>query len=204
MCYETEILKCVLSFHNQKREFYLKVRDINEMEHKLYYKQYCKILSKVIKEAKKLYHKEIITKSKNKTETTWNIIHKEIGNSTNENNIKSLRINNHTVYNQIGIASEFNNYFSNIAGSTSIKGMNERAKDACPLQYLFKFFKQSFIDMNWPYTSLKEITKIIDSMKSKNSSGYEITTTIIKISKTFIISPIINICNKMLALGIYP
>jgi hypothetical protein len=44
------------------------------MEHKLYYKQYCKILSKVTKEGKKLYCKEIITKSKNKMETTWNII----------------------------------------------------------------------------------------------------------------------------------
>jgi len=44
------------------------------MEHKLYYKHYCKILSKVIKETKKLYYKEIITKSKNKMKTTWNII----------------------------------------------------------------------------------------------------------------------------------
>jgi len=37
---------------NRERDLYLKVRDNNEMEHKLYYKHYCKILSKVIKEAK--------------------------------------------------------------------------------------------------------------------------------------------------------
>jgi hypothetical protein len=136
--------------------------------------------------------------------TTWNIIYKEIGNSTNENNIKSLRINNHTVSNQISIANEFNNYFSNIVEGPGIKGINGNAKDACPLQYLFKYFKQPFKDMNWPYTSSKEINKIIDSLKSKNSSGYDvITTNIIKISKPFIISPIINICNKMLAQGIY-
>jgi len=42
---------------------------------------------------KKLYYKEVITNSKNKMKTTWNIIHKEKGNLTNENNIKSLRIN---------------------------------------------------------------------------------------------------------------
>jgi len=42
-------------------------------------------------------------------------------------------------------------------------------------------------------------------LKNKNFSGYdEIATKIIKISKPFIISPIINICNKMLAQGIYP
>jgi arginyl-tRNA--protein-N-Asp/Glu arginylyltransferase len=59
--------------------------------------------------------------------------------------------------------------------------------------------------MNWPYTSSKEINKIMDSLNSKNSSRYgEITTKIIKISKRFIISPIINICNKMLAQDIYP
>jgi len=49
---------------NRKRELYLKMRDNNEMKHKLYYKQYCKILTKVIKEAKKLYYKEGISKSK--------------------------------------------------------------------------------------------------------------------------------------------
>ena len=34
----------------------------------------------------------MITKSKNKMKTTWNIIRKEISNPTNENNIKSLKI----------------------------------------------------------------------------------------------------------------
>jgi len=33
--------------------------------------------------------------------TTWNNIHKEISNPTNENNVKSLKINNHIVQNQI-------------------------------------------------------------------------------------------------------
>ena len=47
---------------NRKRELYLKVRDNKEVEHKLYYKHYCKILSEVIKEAEKLYYKEVITK----------------------------------------------------------------------------------------------------------------------------------------------
>ena len=34
---------------NRERELHLKARDSNEMEHKLHYKQYLKILSKVIK-----------------------------------------------------------------------------------------------------------------------------------------------------------
>jgi len=131
--------------------------------------------------------------------------HKEISNPTNENNIKSLKINNHIVHNQISIANEFNNYFLNIAGSTSTKGINEKKEDASPLQYLFEYFNQPFKDTSWPYTSSKETNKIINSLKNKNSSGYdEITTKIIKISKSLIMSPIINICNKMLAQDIYP
>jgi hypothetical protein len=54
-------------------------------------------------------------------------------------------------------------------------------------------------------TSAKEINKIIDSLKDKTSSGYdEITTKILRISKPFIISPIIHICNKMPAQGSFP
>jgi len=38
----------------RKRELYLRTRDSNEKKDKIYYKQYCKILSKVIKDAKKI------------------------------------------------------------------------------------------------------------------------------------------------------
>jgi len=53
--------------------------------------------------------------------TIWNIICTKTSNLTNENNIKSLRINNHIVCNQITIVKELNNYFLNIAGSISNK-----------------------------------------------------------------------------------
>jgi Notch-like protein len=42
-------------------------------------------------------------------------------------------------------------------------------------------------------------------LKSKSSYGYEeISTKIIKLCKPFIISPLINICNKVLAIGNFP
>jgi len=153
-----------------KGELYLKARDNNGVEHKLYYKHCCKILSKVVKEANKLYYKEVITKSQNKMKTTWNIIYKEKDNLTSEYNIKLLRINNHIVHNPISIANEFNDYFLNITGSISHKRINEK-KDVSPLQNLFKYFSQPFKDTSWPYTSTKEINKTVDSLKSKNSSG---------------------------------
>jgi len=107
------------------------------------------------------------------------------------------------VYNQINIANKLNNYFLNMGGSIRNKRINEIKEDESPLQNLFKYFYQPLI--SWPYTSAKEINKITDSLKSKDSSRYEeISTKIIKIGKPFIISPLINICNKVLAQGIYP
>jgi len=62
------ITKGIKTSCNLKRELYLKARDSNDLEYKLYYKHYCKILSKVIKETKKLYYKENITKVKKQNE----------------------------------------------------------------------------------------------------------------------------------------
>ena len=115
---------------------------------------------------------------------------------------KGLRINDRVVYNQKTIANELNNFFLNIAGSISNKIINEKEEEASPLQNLFKYFNQPFKDISWPYTTAKEINKIINSLKDKNSSAYDEIST--KISKPFIISPLINMCNKMLAQGIYP
>ena len=165
---------------NRKRELYLKVRDNNEMKHKLYYKQYCKISTNVIKEAKKLYYREAISKSKNKMKTTRNIIRKETSKSNNESNISSIRIKDQVVYIQITIANELNSYFSNIAVSISDKRINGK-EGARPTQNLLKYFNQPFRDISWPYTPAREINKIIDLLKDKYSSGYEqITTKIIK------------------------
>ena len=71
------------------------MRDNNEMKHKLYYKQYCEILTKATMEAKKLYYKVAVSKSKNKIKTTWNIIHKETSKLNNVGNINSITFANH-------------------------------------------------------------------------------------------------------------
>ena len=58
------ITKGIKTSCNQKRELYLKVRDNNEMEHKLYYKHYSNIFSEVIKEAKNYIIKKLLQSQK--------------------------------------------------------------------------------------------------------------------------------------------
>jgi hypothetical protein len=64
---------------NHKRELYLSRRNSNNPKLKEQYKSYCKLLSKVIKEAKILQHNKQILTSYNKTRTTWNIVKSETG-----------------------------------------------------------------------------------------------------------------------------
>jgi len=59
--------------------------------------------------------------------------------------------------------------------------------------------------MKWKYVTTYELEKIIKSLNSKNSHGYNgISNKIIKASLPFIISPLTYICNEILKTGIFP
>jgi hypothetical protein len=59
--------------------------------------------------------------------------------------------------------------------------------------------------MTWEYAFTYEIEKIIMSLKTKKSSGYdEISNRIIKSSTSYIISSFTYICNAILNTGIFP
>jgi hypothetical protein len=57
-----------------KRELYMQSRSTNNPELIGYYRKSCKILSEIIKTAKKHDYNKLIANSKNKVKTTWNII----------------------------------------------------------------------------------------------------------------------------------
>ena len=59
---------------NNKRRLYLLYKDNKDLNLKKYYKEYCKLLKKVITLAKKLYYSAKLANSNNKLKTTWNTI----------------------------------------------------------------------------------------------------------------------------------
>jgi len=59
---------------NDKRKLYLLYREINDPNLKIYCKNYCKILSKVIILAKKVYYNNKLANPTNKPKTTWSVI----------------------------------------------------------------------------------------------------------------------------------
>jgi hypothetical protein len=71
--------ECIKISINHKRELYLSSRNRKNPKFKEYYKLYCKLLLKVIKEAKILQYKNQILTSYNKARTAWNTVKSETG-----------------------------------------------------------------------------------------------------------------------------
>ena len=57
-----------------------------------YYRDYSKILSMVIRKAKRMEHDKLILNSHNKVKTTWNIINKESGRNKKEVKYKLYKL----------------------------------------------------------------------------------------------------------------
>ena len=93
-----------------KRELYLFCKNSNDPQLKNYYKLYCKILSNIIREAKKHYYSKQIENSKNKMKTIWDITGTLTGTKTKNEDIHQLNINGNINYNLQTIPDFFNNY----------------------------------------------------------------------------------------------
>jgi hypothetical protein len=106
--------------------------------------------------------------------TTWKIINYESGKSNHCKNIQSLRIDNKEITNQNTIANMFNIYFLSLAESLK-SGNNKHTniKETNPISYLINSFHRPFPKISWQYAPTHEIEKIIKSLKSKNTGGYD-------------------------------
>ena len=168
----------------QKRELYLNSRDSKNPKLKHYYKSYCKILSKIIKEAKRQHYNKQILTSHNKTRTVWNIVKTETGRRIRKEDVSSLTINGELIQSQQVIANSFNDYFLNIAEKLMTANQTDqlsRLNNNIPVRTTLQKGQQSYTNIKFRYTSTDEIERIIKSLKIKNSQGYdEISTKILK------------------------
>jgi hypothetical protein len=81
----------------EKEFIYTYSRSSNNPHLRAYYNKYCKILSRVIKEAKRQHYCRLIAKSDNKIKTTWNIIKHGSGKLHLTEQIPSVLINSEKV-----------------------------------------------------------------------------------------------------------
>jgi hypothetical protein len=185
-----------------KIKLYMLSRNTDNPEIATCYKKYCKVLSAVIKLAKKRYYSNLISNSKNKIKTSWNIIRSITHTNHDKNNIPIINIEGKLCNNAQIMANSINNYFSNLIPRMQCT-IPTNAQDA--LNYLFKIFKHPFPNINMTQVTYKEIKDMVGSLKRKSSHGYdEIPQNILKVSLLFILSPLTYMCNKSLSLGIFP
>ena len=189
-----------------KRKLYLACRNSNNQESKRSYQVYCKILSNVIKEAKRIHYNKTIKNSTNKCKTTWNIIKKLTNNQQTQTDVQELMIDTRHLIDQQDITDAFSTYFSTVIDKININNINNKTDN-------FPTFHH-YVEQNYSYPppplviktfSTKEITSIIKLLKTKNSYGYdEISTKVLKLSATYICSPLTYICNKSILTGKFP
>jgi hypothetical protein len=128
--------------------------------------------------------------------TTWNIIKSET------NRLKSSHIN----YENSPVS--FNDHFLSIAGRNmqSIRHSDTESTNANnnPTYYMSKMSHNPIPNMKFNNTSTGEIERIINSIKVRNSHGYDrITTKMLKASAPYICSPLGYICNKSTRSGTF-
>jgi hypothetical protein len=91
-----------------------------------------------------------------------------------------------------------------LLSTAKINYKNINKSNNYPLEYLHKAFNNPYPNIKHQNTSTIEIEKIIKSLKSINSHGYDkISVKVLKISYHFISSPLYYICNKVLSTGIF-
>ena len=99
----------------RKKELFILCKIYNNQWLRIYYKQYCAILLKVINNAKKLYYNNVILKSSNKMRATWKIINKDKGKTQSEMLVPQIIHESKLISSQKIITNLFNNYFLSIA-----------------------------------------------------------------------------------------
>jgi hypothetical protein len=161
-----------------KRGLYLISRDSDNSKLKAHYKSYRLLLYKIIKAAKQLYYNSKISKSNNKIKTTWDIIKTATCKNHTNKGTQLINIDGNLVTNQQAIANYSNNYFLTVADriTSNIKNDKISLNHNNPIHYLYKNFKLPCSNIKIKYTTPKEIEKIIKSLKSKISHGYDSST----------------------------
>jgi hypothetical protein len=151
------------------------------------YKTYSKILTEVIKTAKKLHFNQLIKHSTNKTKTTWKLVKPEINKQEATDNLPTY-VEWKLIKDHYELANIFNEYFINVTTNTHAENSTN---NPTAINNLYSAYRNTFPQIRMAPVTGKEIKEIIKSLPWKNSSGYdEIPLRILKISMPLILSPL--------------
>ena len=165
------------------------------------FQTYNRILKSTIRYAKIKYYQNQFHLYKNDMRKTWSTINEIINKTKQKKEFpESFMLEGQSIYDKSVIANEFNNFFVNIGPNLADKistPPNKSHKDYLKNNFSHDFaFKQ--VDEN-------KVIEIIDSLKSKNTSGHDlISTKLLKYVKNEVAYPLKCIINQCIEQNIFP
>lgn len=157
-------------------------------------KEYDQLLKRRRKEATA----KIIDEAECKSQAIWKIINSERKSKQDHNTLSELEVNGQAIDNPMDIANQLNIYLTSVAKTTlaqqpkSILNTTTSGITNYPCLVLHP-------------TTLAEVKQVIQSMKSKTSSGIdELSPKTLKLCKEELAQPLVNIVNKSFSQGIFP
>jgi len=177
------------------------LENIEYMRLKTALKTYNRILKNSIRVAKKIYFENLFKKFKSDIKNTWATINNIINKTKDKGDFTSkfLVDGQYTSDNQV-IVNEFNKYYVEIGSKLASKIQTPRDKSF--KDYLYQPVRYS---LNFKQVNRDTVLKLIDSLKSKNSCGYDnISTKLLKYVKQELVDSITLIINQSIASGVFP
>ena len=190
----------LISYRRKEKLLHTKLRKPTEDNVNIY-KNYCRLYTKVVRTAKRLFYGEKFMEIKNDTKQTWNLIQKIVkkkGNATKSSD--SFVVDQEEISDPKQIAEAFNGFFSKIGLniSNNVPNSNKHYSHFLPK---LNCDKTIFLDPISP----DEVIKACSQLKPKSSSGCDdISSKILKQTIENIVIPLTYIFNLSLENGIVP
>jgi hypothetical protein len=189
-----------LELRKKLKQLYITSKDLLPLHPiKDLYKERKKQYKQMIRKEKSIFIQTKLSNSKNPSKDIWNIINKHRNLINSQENIIS-QFNKAKTYSvdPKDLANKFNEYYINV-GNIS----NNFKKNIVPSDIdLRSSFKKSMFIQG---TTELEIVKIIKSLKSSNTPGFdEISTNLLKAISFEITSPLTYLINNSIEYGIFP
>jgi hypothetical protein len=169
------------------------------LEHNL--RTFNSILQRNINTAKKMYYEQTFFKHVNDIKKTWSTINDLLNKCKKKNEYPtSFTVHGKEIRDKKDIANQFNNFFGSIGPDLSARIPNH--KDLSVKKYLKKEILHSFKLIT---LEQDEVKKILTSITTKHSSGYDnLSTCLLKKISPLIIGHITAIINQSFFTGIFP
>ena len=162
------------------------------------WKSYRNKVSDIIKKSEKLYYQKQLKEHTNSCHGMWKVFGKIIKNKHRHNKINSINVNNLDITSTPLITEEFNKYFCSI-GEHLAKKFESNTN--------FKEYLENKVESSFYLhpTSEQEISRIIDNLNPKKSSGSDdIPIKFVQLCKNIVSNPLKLIFNQTIATGEYP